>query len=80
MVGQSFLPSKVVSSLLQQPDVSSHVPPHQIKTPAHIPIIKINGIYIQGKDSEDSEDFDIFDNPDYEELDDFEDSEGDRDD
>ena len=44
---------------------------------SHIPNIKINGKYIQGKDSED---FDIFDDSDYEEFDDFDDSKDDRDD
>ena len=47
---------------------------------SHVPNIKINGKYIQGKDSEDFEDFDIFEDSDYEEFDDFDNSEDDRDD
>ncbi|KAK9997667.1 hypothetical protein SO802_022353 [Lithocarpus litseifolius] len=35
---------------------------------AHIPKIKINGKYIEGKDSDDSDNFDSFDDSDYEEF------------
>ncbi|XP_030970562.1 disease resistance protein RGA2-like [Quercus lobata] len=52
---------------------------------AHIPNIQINGIYIQGKDSEDSDnfhdsDYEELSDSDYEEFDKYDDSEDDRDD